>query len=66
MALTVLGIKNLKPQAKLYRVADGGGLCLEIAPTGSKLWRWRYKLNGKSQLVALGKYPAVTLEQWQC
>ena len=63
MPLTALAIKNLKPKAKLYRVADGGGLCLEITPTGSKFWRWRYKLNGKAQLVALGRFPEVTLEQ---
>ena len=63
MPLTVLEIKNLKPKEKLYRVADGGGLCLEVTPAGGKAWRWRYKLNGKAQLVSLGKYPAVPLEK---
>lgn len=63
MALTVLTIKNLKPRDTIYRVADSGGLCIEITPSGSKLWRWRYKLNGKSQLVALGKFPEVPLEK---
>ena len=63
MALTALAIKNLKPRAVLYRVADSGGLCLEIAPSGGKLWRWRYNFNGKAQMLALGKFPDVTLEQ---
>ncbi len=63
MALTELAIKNLKPKAKLYRVADGGGLTLEISPSGSKLWRWRYYFQGKGQMLALGKYPAVTLAE---
>lgn len=63
MALTVLEVKNLKPRDKLYRVADSGGLCLEVTPAGGKHWRWRYKLNGKSQLVALGKFPDVSLEK---
>ncbi|MDX1923146.1 MAG: tyrosine-type recombinase/integrase [Alphaproteobacteria bacterium] len=63
MALTALAIKNLKPKAKIYRVADNGGLCLEIAPTGGKLWRWRYYFNGKQQMLALGKFPDVGLEQ---
>ena len=63
MALTALAIKNLKPRDSLYRVADSGGLCLEIAPSGGKLWRWRYSFNGKDQMLALGKYPAVSLEQ---
>ena len=44
-------------------MADGGGLCLEVTPAGGKLWRYRFKLNGKAQLVALGRFPDVTLEQ---
>ena len=63
MTLTALAIKNLKPKAALYRVADSGGLCLEVSPSGGKLWRWRYTFNGKGQMLALGKYPEVTLEQ---
>ena len=63
MALTELAIKNLKPKQKLYRVADGGGLCVEIAPSGGKLWRWRYYFNQKPQMLALGKYPDVSLAQ---
>lgn len=63
MALTELAIKNLKPKAKLYRVADSGGLCLEISPSGGKLWRWRYYYQGKAQMLALGKYPALTLAE---
>jgi hypothetical protein len=46
MALTELTIKNLKPKDKLYRVADSSGLTLEISPSGSKLWRWRYYHQG--------------------
>ncbi|MDD3181550.1 MAG: tyrosine-type recombinase/integrase [Alphaproteobacteria bacterium] len=61
MPLTELAIKALKPKGKLYRVADSGGLCVEVSPTGGKLWRWRYAFNGKGQMLALGKYPAVSL-----
>lgn len=63
MALTELAIKNLKPTGKVYRVADSNGLCLEVSPTGSKLWRWRYYYQGKAQMLALGKYPTVSLAQ---
>jgi hypothetical protein len=63
MALTALAITKLKPKDKLYRLADSGGLCIEITPAGSKLWRWRYNFNGKPQMLALGKFPAVSLEQ---
>jgi hypothetical protein len=63
MALTELTIKNLKATGKVYRVADGGGLTLEISATGSKLWRLRYRHQGKGQMIALGKYPAVGLAE---
>jgi len=61
MALTELAIKNLKPKAKRYRVVDTGGLCLVVSPAGGKLWRWRYYYQGKEQMLALGKYPALSL-----
>jgi integrase len=61
MALTELAIKNLKPKDKNYLVSDGGGLSLAVSPSGSKLWRLRYYYQGKEQIMALGKYPAVSL-----
>ena len=61
MALTEFTIKSLKPRAKPYRVSDGGGLSLEISPSGSKLWRWRYHYQSKEQMLALGKHPVLTL-----
>ena len=63
MALTELAIKNLKPKETVYRKADGGGLSLEISPAGGKLWRWRYYFNQKEQMLALGKWPAVSLSE---
>lgn len=61
MPLTELAIKNLKPKAKPYRVADSGGLCLKVTPTGGKFWVWRYRFLGKEQTLALGKYPIISL-----
>lgn len=61
MALTELSIKKCKPKEKLYRVADSGGLCLEVTPAGGKFWRWRYVYEGKAQMLALGKFPQVPL-----
>ena len=61
MALTELAIKHLKRKTKAYRVADSGGLCIEVSPTGGKLWRWRYYFQAKEQMLALGKYPALSL-----
>lgn len=63
MALTELTIKSLNPKERLYRMTDGGGLTLEISPSGSKLWRLRYRHQGKGQMISLGKYPAVSLAE---
>ncbi|AYE29317.1 tyrosine-type recombinase/integrase [Burkholderia pseudomallei] len=55
-------IKALKSKASRYPVADGGGLLLEVMPSGSKIWRYRYSLHGKRQpTVTIGEYPAVGL-----
>ncbi len=64
--LTDAAIRALKPKAKLYRVADAFGLCIEVAPIGtreSKLWRFRYRYGGRAKMLALGAYPIVTLEK---
>lgn len=61
MALTDSALKAAKPKEKLYRLPDANGLCLEVTPSGSKLWRYRYRFNGTPKMLALGKYPAVTL-----
>lgn len=43
------------------RLRDGLGLYLEVAPTGSKLWRLKYRFDGKEKLLALGQYPETGL-----
>ena len=63
MALTELTIKNLKPKTKQYKVADGNGLVMVVFPTGSKLWRYRYRYQGAPNNLSLGKYPAVSLAE---
>ncbi|MBV6829681.1 tyrosine-type recombinase/integrase [Xanthomonas euvesicatoria] len=59
--LTDTAIKRLKAKESMYRVADQHGLCLELAPTGSKLWRYRYRYAGKPSMLSLGRYPEVSL-----
>lgn len=61
MPLTDTKLRNLKASDKLYRVADGRGLVIEVATSGTKLWRHRYRFNGKAQMLGLGKYPEVSL-----
>ena len=57
--LTDKEIQSAKPRAKLYRLADGEGVYLEVSPGGGKLWRLRYRFSGKEKMLALGKYPRV-------
>lgn len=61
MPLSDTTIRTAKPKDKLYRLTDANGLCLEVTPTGSKLWRYRYRFNGNAKMLALGTYPVVTL-----
>lgn len=62
MPLSDLSVRNAKPGPKAVRLYDAGGLYLEVAPTGSKLWRWKYRFNGKENRLALGKYPDTSLK----
>ncbi|MCR9222485.1 MAG: integrase arm-type DNA-binding domain-containing protein [Hyphomonas sp.] len=61
MPLTDLKIRSLKPEDKPRRYTDGGNLFVEVRPSGSKLWRYAYKFEGKQKLMALGSYPEVSL-----
>ncbi|MGD0830692.1 MAG: Arm DNA-binding domain-containing protein, partial [Terracidiphilus sp.] len=59
--LTDTEIRKSKPTDKAYRLADSKGLFLFITPTGGKLWRFKYRHEGKQKLMALGQYPDVPL-----
>lgn len=61
MPLTDTAIRNAKPADKPVRLFDGGGLYLEIAPSGGKWWRLKYRFGGKEKRYSLGVYPEVSL-----
>ncbi len=62
MALTDTEIRKAKPEeATAYRISDGGGLYLQVSPAGGKLWRWKYRFDGKEKVMAFGSYPDVLL-----
>mgnify|MGYP006285125107 CR=1 FL=1 len=44
------------------KYADGKGLYLEVAPSGGKWWRFKYRFNGKEKRISLGVYPEVNLK----
>lgn len=61
--LTAKAIENAKPKEKPYKISDGGGLFLLVNPAGSKYWRWKYRIQGREKLLAIGVYPDVTLKE---
>jgi len=61
MTLSDVKIRNLKPKTKIYKVSDFDGLFVAVNPNGSKLWRFKYRLDGKEKLLSIGAYPAVSL-----
>jgi integrase len=62
MALTDTAIRAAKPTDKPYRLFDGGGLYLEVAPSGGKWWRLKYRHLGKEKRLSFGVYPEVGLK----
>ncbi|WP_050131587.1 site-specific integrase [Yersinia frederiksenii] len=56
-------MRTAKPKEKLYRLNDFNGLYLEVKPNGKKAWRYRFKLDGKYSMFALGEYPTVKLAE---
>jgi integrase len=61
MALTDVAVRNAKPKAKPYKMGDAGGLFLLVQPSGGKLWRLKYRVEGKEKKFAIGTYPDVSL-----
>jgi integrase len=59
--LTALAATKAPPREKVYRLAAGGGLYLEVMPTGAKYWRWKYRHGGKEKRLAFGVFPEVSL-----
>jgi Arm DNA-binding domain len=61
MALTDTAIRAAKPKERLYKLADSGGLYLAVSPSGARLWRLKYRLNGREKILSIGAYPAISL-----
>ncbi|WP_346360179.1 Arm DNA-binding domain-containing protein [Bosea sp. (in: a-proteobacteria)] len=58
--LTPIGIRNLK-EPGVY--SDGGGLYLQIGPTGAKSWLFRFMRQGKARAMGLGPLHTIGLAE---
>jgi len=63
MPLTDTAIRKAKPGPSPAKLSDGKGMYLLVTESGSKLWRWKYRADGKEKVMALGSYPDVSLAQ---
>jgi integrase len=60
--LTQKHIDNARPATKPFNLADGGGLVLQVQPSGGLWWRLRYRFAGKQMMLSLGTYPDTSLK----
>ena len=63
MPLSHFQLTNAKPAAKPYKLSDGGGLHVIVNPSGSKLWRLKYRFLGKERLLSFGEFPLFSLAE---
>jgi integrase len=63
VALSDTAARNAKPGIKPLKLPDGGGLYLMITPAGGKLWRLKYRIDGKEKLLSIGSYPEISLSK---
>ncbi|WP_174292809.1 tyrosine-type recombinase/integrase [Sphingomonas bacterium] len=63
MALTALAIKNARPRARQYKLADERALYLLVTPAGGKYWRMHYRILGKDKTLSFGVWPDVSLAE---
>lgn len=61
--LTEVQIKNARPRDRGYKLKDDRGLYLLVTPSGSRLWRLRYWIDGRESMLSLGAYPDISLRE---
>ena len=59
--LSDIKVQKAKSKNKPITLFDGGGLFLMVTPSGGKLWRFKYRYDGKQKLLAFGTYPEISL-----
>jgi len=64
MSLSVAAVQSAKPRDKEYKIADGRGLYLLVTPAGGKLWRFKYRFDGKEKKLAFGNKPEVSVRSF--
>ncbi|HRF10993.1 MAG TPA: integrase arm-type DNA-binding domain-containing protein [Candidatus Accumulibacter phosphatis] len=55
-------VAKAAPAEKTYKLRDGAGMFLLVDPKGGKYWRMDYRFGGLRKTIALGVFPAVSLQ----
>ena len=63
MPLTDVAIRSAKPNPKPSKIGDSLSLFLLVQPAGEKLWRRKYRVDGKEKKSSIGSYPVVGLAE---
>ncbi len=61
--LTDTAIKRATTGEQDYKMADSGGLFLLVTKAGGKLWRWKYRFEGKEKKMSFSQYPEVMVAE---
>lgn len=54
--LTDAQLRSLKPQGKAYKITDALGLYVTVAASGTRSFRYDYRLDGKRETLTIGRY----------
>lgn len=60
MPLTDTAVRHAKKREKPYKMGDALGLFLLVQPSGGKLWRFKYRFDGREKKLGLGNYPSTS------
>lgn len=55
--------QSVKTKRKAYKVADFDGLYINVSKSGSRLWRFKFRIDGKEGLLSFGRYPDISLSE---
>jgi hypothetical protein len=63
--LSELELKNARPRADRYEIKDGkvDGLWVRVSPNGLKVFVLKYRFNGRSLRLSIGRYPDLKLAE---
>ncbi|MGH8227432.1 MAG: tyrosine-type recombinase/integrase [Steroidobacteraceae bacterium] len=61
--LTELALRGARPADKPQKLFDGRGLYLLVSTAGARVWRLKYRFEGRERVLDLGDYPEVSLKR---